>query len=230
MTGVVILVPLVVTFIALRLVFQWLDSLAQPLIKGILGSEDDVPGLGIVLTFVVVWLAGSIGNNVVGKRLIGHSNEILARIPIIGSIYSPLKQFIDTVAAPKEAPSFTRVVLAEYPADDRWILGFATGEVTLPGQKPGRCVFVPTLPNPATGWMVIFPQTQVVETDLTVEEAMRQIVSGGIVIPETLGRAYTVDATNKLDFPTPPGPAPDAPEAGDSVSPPQSPPRSEHAG
>lgn len=216
LTGIGVMVPLVVTFLALRLVFLWLDSLAQPLIKGILSSEDDIPGLGIVLTFVVIWLAGTVGGNVVGRRIIGHGDEILAKLPLIGSIYSPVKQFIDNVSSAKSTPDFRRVVLAEYPADDRWILGFATGEVTLPDEKPGRCVFVPTSPNPATGWMVIFPKARVVDTDLSVEEAMRLIVSGGIVIPEKLGRAYT---TNEVDFPGRPSDPETVPsEADDSES------------
>lgn len=222
-TGVVVLVPLVVTFLALRLVFQWLDSLAQPLIKQVLGSSEDIPGLGIVLTIVVVWLAGAIGSNVMGRRLIGQGDELLARVPIIGSIYSPVKQFIQNVASTKPTNGFKRVVLAEYPSDDRWILGFATGEVPLPDARTGRCVFVPTSPNPATGWMVIFPKDRVLETDLTVEEAMRVIVSGGIVIPEKLGKAYRVDPTNEVDFPVPP-------ESADSALRSQSTPRSGRAG
>lgn len=189
-TGVVVLVPLVVTFLALRLVFQWLDGLAQPVIKRVLGSTDDIPGLGIVLTFIVVWLTGLIGSNVMGRRVIGHGDELIARIPLIGSIYTPVKQFINTIAAPNPRENFGKVVLAEYPADGRWILGFATGEVTLPDEAPGRCVFVPTSPNPATGWMVILPDEKVVDTRLSVEEAMRLIVSGGIVVPESLGTSY----------------------------------------
>ena len=222
-TGVIVLIPLVVTFLALRLVFQWLDSLAQPLIKQILGSEDDIPGLGIVLTLVVVWLAGGLSGNVVGRRLIGQGDEFLARIPLIGSIYGPVKQFIRNVASANPTTHFKRVVLAEYPSDDRWILGFATGEVSLPGQKVGRCVFVPTSPNPATGWMVIFPENRVVETELSVEEAMRLIISGGIVVPEKLGKAYTVEPTNEVDFPTPT-------EGADSAPPSQSVPRTGRAG
>ena len=201
LTGIVVLVPLVVTFLALRLVFQWLDSLAQPLVKGVFGSQDDIAGLGIVLTFVAIWLAGTVGSNVMGRRLIGHGDEILEKLPIIGSIYGPVKQFINNLASGKAASGFKRVVLAEYPSDDRWILGFATGEVSLPDGQPGRCVFVPTSPNPATGWMVIFPKSRVVDTELSVEEAVRLIVSGGIVIPEKLGKAYTVDNQNTVDFP-----------------------------
>ena len=201
--GVAVLVPLVVTFLALRLVFQWLDGFAQPLIKGILGSREDIPGLGIVLTLVAVWVAGILGGNVVGRRVIGHGDEIIARIPLIGSIYTPVKQFINSLVSPHPRHNFRRVVLAEYPSDGRWILGFATGEMSLPDETPGRCVFVPTSPNPATGWMVVFPEDKVQETDLSVEEAMRMIVSGGIVVPDALGRAYVTEDDLPL-FESPP--------------------------
>ena len=203
-TGVVVIVPLVVTFLTMRLVFQWLDSLAQPIIKPVLNTEKDVPGLGIILTFLAVWIAGVFGSNVMGRRVIGHSDDFLARLPIIGSIYSPVKQFMSTLVSSDSSQSFRRVVLAEYPSDGRWILGFATGEVRLtPGGKTGRCVFVPTSPNPATGWMVIFPDEKVLETDLTVEEAMRLIVSGGIVVPESLDHAFNrdnVEVTGPIEF------------------------------
>ena len=221
-TGIVVLVPLVVTFLALRLVFLWLDSLAQPLIKQITGSEDDLPGLGIVLTFVAVWVAGILGSNVVGRRLIGHGDDLIARIPLIGSIYSPVKQFIQSVASTTPTARFKRVVLAEYPSDGRWILGFVTGEIPLPDGETGRCVFVPTSPNPATGWMVIFPESRVVETELTVEDAMRLVISGGIVVPENLGKAYPVKPTNGMDVPAPA-------ESDGSEPPAQTGPRTRHA-
>jgi uncharacterized membrane protein len=158
-TGVIVLVPLVVTFLALRLVFLWLDSFAQPLIKQILGSEDDIPGLGIVLTLVVVWLAGGLSGNVVGRRLIGQGDEFLARIPLIGSIYGPVKQFIRNVASAQPTTHFKRVVLAEYPSDDRWILGFATGRFhSRAGRQGAVCSSQPHQTLLQAGWSS-FPRT-----------------------------------------------------------------------
>ncbi len=185
--GIVVLVPIVVTFLVLRLVFRWLDGFAQPLIKQVFQTQKDIYGLGIVLTLVVIWLAGVLASNVFGRRLIGRGASFLANLPIIGSIYSPVKQFIETVVSSNQKAGFRRVVLAEYPSEGLWILGFATGEVQLDTEgKIGRCVFVPTSPNPATGWMAIFPPEKVRDTPLTVEEAMRLIVSGGLIIPEVL--------------------------------------------
>ena len=185
--GIVVLVPVVVTFLALRTVFQWLDGFAQPLVKQVFQTQKDIYGLGILLTLVVIYLAGLLASNVFGRRLIGQGDTFLSKLPIIGSIYSPVKQFIETLASPDKQTGFRRVVLAEYPSEGLWILGFVTGEVQLDAEgKMGCCVFVPTSPNPATGWMVIFPPEKLQDTPLTTEEAMQLIVSGGLVIPEAL--------------------------------------------
>ena len=145
------------------------------------------PGLGIVLTLVLIWLTGLLASNVLGRRLIGIGNSLLTRLPIIGSIYGPVKQFTETLVSTEKDRGFRRVVLAEYPSRGLWILGFVTGEVRFEDGKMGRCVFVPTSPNPATGWMVICPSEKVRDTRLTVEEAMQLIVSGGLVVPPSLG-------------------------------------------
>lgn len=186
LTGVVVLVPIVVTFLVLRLVFQWLDGLAQPLIQQLFKTQGHISGLGIVLTVILVWLAGLIANNVFGRRLIGLGHTFLERLPLIGNIYSPIKQFIEKIAMP-QTTGFRQVVLAEYPSDGRWIVGFATGEIKLDDQGTiGQCVFVPTSPNPVTGWMVIFPPEKVRKTTMSVEAAMQLIVSAGVVIPPEL--------------------------------------------
>ena len=186
LTGVVVLVPIVVTFLVLRLVFRWLDGLAQPLIQQLLQTQGHIPGLGIVLTIILIWIAGLIANNVFGRRLIGLGHTFLERLPLIGNIYSPIKQFIEKIATPQKT-GFRQVVLAEYPSDGRWILGFATGEVQLDeAGTMGQCVFVPTSPNPVTGWMVIFPPDKVRKMSMSVESAMQLIVSAGVVIPPEL--------------------------------------------
>ncbi|MDA0746627.1 MAG: DUF502 domain-containing protein, partial [bacterium] len=117
LAGIAFLVPVVVTFLVLRLVFQWLDGLAQPLLKQIFQTQADIPGLGIVLTVAVIWLAGILASNVLGKRLIGKGEALLRRAPIVGNIYSPVKQFIENVMATEKREGFHRVVLAEYPSE-----------------------------------------------------------------------------------------------------------------
>ncbi len=186
-TGVALLVPVVVTFIVLQITFQWIDDLAQPLVKRIFQTEDDVFGLGLALTLILIWLAGLLAGNVFGKRLIGKGNDLIKRLPVIGSIYGPVRQFMESVVSPDEGRGFNRVVLAEYPSDGLWILGFATGDIPMDDEgRVGCCVFIPTSPNPATGWTVVFPPEKVRKVSLTVEEAMQMIVSAGVVIPNAL--------------------------------------------
>lgn len=188
--GVALLVPVVVTFIVLQIIFQWIDGLAQPLVKRIFQTKDDVFGLGLVLTLILIWLAGLLAGNVFGKRLIGKGDDLIKRLPVIGSIYGPVKQFMESVVSPDEDRGFNRVVLAEYPSDGLWILGFATGDIPMDDEgRIGRCVFIPTSPNPATGWSVVFPPEKVRNVSLTVEEAMQMIVSAGVVIPDALKTA-----------------------------------------
>lgn len=217
LTGVVVLVPIVVTFLVLRLVFIWLDGLAQPLIQQIFQTDGRIQGLGIVLTLIFIWSAGLIASNVFGGRLIGLGHTFLEKLPLIGNIYSPIKQFIEKVAMP-QTTGFRQVVLAEYPSDGRWILGFATGEVELDDAGTiGQCVFVPTSPNPVTGWMVIFPPEKVKKISMSVEAAMQLIVSAGVVIPPELrklshyelssdqaGQIVDLDQSQKTNTPPPP--------------------------
>ena len=188
--GIALLVPVVVTFIVLQIIFQWIDGLTQPLVKRIFQTKDDVIGLGLVLTLILIWLAGLLAGNVFGKRLIGRGDELIKRLPVIGSIYGPVRQFMESVVSPDEDRGFNRVVLAEYPSDGLWILGFATGDIPMDEEgRIGCCVFIPTSPNPATGWTVVFPPEKVRTVSLTVEEAMQMIVSAGVVIPEALKTA-----------------------------------------
>ncbi len=185
--GIALLVPVAVTFIVLQIVFQWIDGLAQPLVKRIFQTKDDVFGLGLILTLILIWLAGLLASNVFGKRLIGIGDVLIKRLPVIGSIYGPIKQFMESVVSPDEERGFNRVVLAEYPTDGLWILGFATGDIPMGEEgQIGCCVFIPTSPNPATGWTVVFPPEKVRNVSLTVEEALQMIVSAGVVIPDAL--------------------------------------------
>lgn len=188
--GIALLVPVVVTFIVLQIIFQWIDGLAQPLAKRIFQTKDDVFGLGLVLTLILIWLAGLLAGNVFGRRLIGKGDDLIRRLPVIGSIYGPVKQFMESVVSPDEDRGFNRVVIAEYPSDGLWILGFATGDIPMDEEgRIGCCVFIPTSPNPATGWTVVFPPEKVRKVSLTVEEAMQMIVSAGVVIPDALKSA-----------------------------------------
>ena len=193
MTGVTIIVPLWITIWVLLTLFRWADGFSAPLIRQFarrLGDSDfHIPGLGVLLTFIILWCVGAIAANVVGKRLLQSAREALERLPVVRTIYAPIHQLMETMASPDKA-GFKKVVLLEYPRKTVWTLGFMAGDVPLEeGRELAHSIFVPTAPNPTTGFMLIVPADQLQDTDLTVEEALKMIVSAGVVVPPSLGAA-----------------------------------------
>jgi len=183
-TGFAVVIPLVITFLILRMLFNWVDGILAPLLLRILSVH--IPGLGIILTFSIIYLAGLATTNVFGRRLLDLGESILFRLPIIRSIYGPTKQLVVMMTTP-DGKGFKRVVLVEYPSPGFWVVGFVTGEIPVDEKAfPQWSIFLPTTPNPTSGMMVILPPHHVQLTDITVEEAIRFVVSGGIVVPPSL--------------------------------------------
>ena len=119
-TGFALVIPLVVTFLILQTLFNWMDGILAPLLAGLLGVR--IPGLGIILTFAIIYLAGLTTANVFGRRLLDIGESILFKLPLIRSIYSPTKQLVTTMTTPSEQ-GFKRVVLVEYPTQGLWVGG-----------------------------------------------------------------------------------------------------------
>ena len=191
MAGVTIIAPLWITVWVLLTLFRWADGFSAPLIRQLarrLGDpEFHIPGLGVLLTFLILWCVGAVAANVVGKRLLQSAREALERLPVVRTIYAPIHQLMETMASPEKA-GFTKVVLLEYPRKTVWTLGFMAGDVPVDGGRElAHSIFVPTAPNPTTGFMLIVPADQLRDTDLTVEEALKMIVSAGVVVPPSLG-------------------------------------------
>ena len=193
MAGGTIIAPLGITIWLLKILLGWADGISAPLIRQCarwLGDPDfHIPGLGILLTLVILWFIGAVAANVVGKRLLHSAREALERLPVVRTIYAPIHQLMETMASPEKA-GFKRVVLLEYPRKTVWTLGFVAGNVPMEeGNAPAHSIFVPTAPNPTTGFMLIVPADQLRDTGLTVEEALKMIVSAGVVVPPSLGLA-----------------------------------------
>ena len=191
MAGVTIIAPLGITIWVLKTLLGWADGISAPLIRQFarwLGDPDfHIPGLGVLLTFIILWFVGAVAANVVGKRLLQSAREALERLPLVRTIYAPIHQLMETMASPDKA-GFKKVVLLEYPRKTVWTLGFMAGDVPVDeGRELAHSIFVPTAPNPTTGFMLIVPADQLRDTDLTVEEALKMIVSAGVVVPPTLG-------------------------------------------
>ena len=190
MAGLTIIAPLWVTGWVLKTLFNWADGFSAPLISQVakpFGYPDfHIPGLGFVLTFIILWVVGALAANVVGRSLWQFARETLEGLPLVRTIYAPIQQLMETLTSPSKA-GFEKVVLVEYPRTGMWTLGFLAGDVPREDEvAPAHSIFVPTAPNPTTGFMLIVPPDQLRPTDLGVEEALKMIVSAGVVVPPAL--------------------------------------------
>ncbi len=183
-TGLIVFLPVAVTLSILLWLFRTFDSFLGRLFTLLIGRS--VPGLGLVATIAAIFLMGALATNVLGRRLVGWFDRLMLRIPLARSIYSATKQLSDSILMQRRA-AFQRPVLVEWPRQGVYTIGFVTGETggrveDLAGQRIVN-VFVVTTPNPTTGFLVLVPADQVYSLDLTVEDALKLVMSGGIVTP-----------------------------------------------
>lgn len=185
-TGALVSLPLVVTVYVLWFAFSFLDTVFGRLVSFVFRRT--VPGAGMVLTVLLLLLVGMFAANVVGRRLIGFGERILLTIPLVRTIYNSVKQVIDAFSLPGNRGSFRRVVLVEYPRRGLYAVGFVTSEdvEALDAGDGARltAVFVPTTPNPTSGFILLLPKDDVIPVDMTVEQAFKMIISGGILMPD----------------------------------------------
>lgn len=180
LTGTIIVIPMVVTFVIFRMLFGWMDSIFSPVLDPVLGRR--IPGLGMLLTLLLVLFIGLIAPSVLGRRLLLSAEGFLLRIPLVKSIYAPARQLVDAVVD-QGKHGFKQVVMVEYPRSDAWTLGFLTGETTRSNNSsPALNVFVPTAPNPVTGLLLIVPPERLRPVPIPVEKAVRFVISGGAVV------------------------------------------------
>jgi uncharacterized membrane protein len=149
-----------------------------------------LPGLGIVLALVVLLATGLLVTNFLGRRLVTYWENLMKRIPLVRSVYGGVRSFAESVFSTKN--TFRKVVMVEYPRLGMWSIGFVTSEdIAEVSAKTGQqqmCVYVPTTPNPTSGLIVMVPREQVVELDMTIDQAMRMIITCGVVVPTPPGR------------------------------------------
>lgn len=183
--GVLVIVPLIITFVVLRFLWTSIDGLLAPYLIKYFGH--DIPGLGILIVFVLVILTGILTQAVLGRQLVGIWDNIMARVPLVRTIYSASKQLLQSVTDPRDN-LFQRVVVIPYPRAGMYAFGFASSDVQLDNlpENPYVAVFVPSTPTPFTGFTVIVKKDEVYPTNISVEEAVKFVVSGGIVRPEHL--------------------------------------------
>ena len=179
-TGLLAIVPVALTFYILKVVFTLLDNLTSPIFKRM---DIYIPGLGILLTLLLVYLLGIFVTNVLGKRFLHWLETLIKNIPLINTIYNTIKQIIQAFTGTAEK-KFQSVVFIEYPRKDLWTLAFVTGESKNEKDVEFYHLFVPTTPNPTSGVFIIIPKKDSIETELNVEEALKSVISGGMLAPK----------------------------------------------
>jgi uncharacterized membrane protein len=187
--GILVILPLGITFLVLKFVFNTLDSILDPLIPNIniflFHRVFHLPGLGIVSFFLLLYLIGVITTNVLGRKLVHWGDRLFTNIPVVKNIYLSSKQLTDAFSATRKG-SFRQAVFVEFPQEGNYVLGFVTNELTDLERQARVTVFVPTAFVPPQGFLLFLPKEKILPSRMTIEEAIKAIMSVGIVTPHTL--------------------------------------------
>lgn len=187
--GLLVWIPLTVTLLIIKFLVDLVDQTLLLLPEGLqpqnlIGFR--IPGLGLVLTVVVVFVTGMVVTNLFGQQIVRLGERLLARIPVVRSIYASVKQVTETLFS-SSGRSFRKVVLVEFPRAGAWSLAFQTGdgaeEICRKTGKAVANVFVPTTPNPTSGFFIMVPREHIIELDMSVDEGLKMLLSVGVVQP-----------------------------------------------
>lgn len=202
LTGLVVIAPVGLTIWLIWSVIGWIDGFVLPLVPDTIKPEKyigiNLRGVGVIIFLVFTVIVGWIAKGIIGKSLILFAEGLVDRMPVVRSIYSGIKQISETVFAQSDR-SFEKACLIQYPRKGIWAIGFistpARGEVAARAETSGGLigVFVPTTPNPTSGFLLFFPEEDVIELEMTLEEAAKLIISAGLVYPN--GKDPTRPAT-----------------------------------
>ncbi len=190
LAGILVIAPISITFYLAWLFIEFVDSKVTPLIPAQYNPENylpfALPGLGLVILILFLTLVGALTAGFMGRLWTRYSEQLLARMPVIRTIYSALKQILETVFADHSA-AFREAVLVEYPRRGIWAIAFITGrtegEVQNITEEECINIFLPTTPNPTSGFLLFVPKKDLIPLSMTVEEAIKMVISGGIITP-----------------------------------------------
>lgn len=189
LAGILTVVPIGATILILVWIFNTIDSILhlQPLIEGILGRP--VPGVGFGITILLIYLVGVIVSNVLGRRLLHYGESLVTRIPMVRQLYTGIKQILESFSTPSKT-GFMQVVLVEFPRKGMRTLGFVTNESTDKSGKKLLNIFIPTAPNPTSGFLQIARESEVIRTDISVDDALKMVISAGRVSVKEIAEQF----------------------------------------
>jgi len=179
--GLFAIVPLALTFYIIKIIIVFLDQLTAPIMARI---NFEIPGFGLILTLLIIFALGIFVTNVLGRRLFSWGERLISSIPLVKNIYNTLKQITNAFSGATQTENYQRVLYIQYPRKELWTICFVTGESVDGSGEEYYHVFVPTTPNPTSGVFIIIPKKDAIEADLTVEEGLKAVISGGLLAPE----------------------------------------------
>ncbi len=200
--GFLVLIPSVTTIFVFIKVFGFLDSIVPGLLKTLIPVFDEnwIPGIGILLIVVVSYFVGSATEGMVVDRMIKIGDKILSKIPMMNKIYLLVQQITDTINKSQKM-IFEKPVLIEYPKEGTYCIGFVTattgGEITNKIERELYSVFVPTTPNPTSGFLLFVPKEEALELNMSVETAIKTVVSAGLISEEDIKKTNQIPAISK---------------------------------
>jgi uncharacterized membrane protein len=181
-TGLFVLIPILVTIYIIYIIVSFADTAISPIMRsmtsGITGKEFYIPGAGLVLFIIITYLTGVLASNFIGKRLLTLGEKMLKKIPFVKGIYSSVKDMTDAFSSDK-AKSFKEVVLVEFPFKGRYAVGFITNRIQNSEKVTFCSVFVPTTPNPTSGYLIMIPEEEIIFLNMPIDDAIKYIVSLG---------------------------------------------------
>jgi uncharacterized membrane protein len=194
--GLVLVVPLGVTAWILVWIFNAIDNILGSYIEKFWGHY--YPGIGFGVIVVLIYLVGLIASNFIGRRVIRFGESLLGRVPVVRPLYSGIKQVLESFSSPSKT-GFMQVVLIEYPRKGIKAIGFITNEMTDSSGQKLINVFIPTAPNPTTGFLQIVKEEEITRTRLSVDDAIKMVVSAGRTIPERAGEKLSAGDSGSKD-------------------------------
>ena len=190
--GLVLVTPLVVTYLVLRLVFNFLKGLVEPLTRlplfGPVHDETALIWVALGLTAIILYLAGLLAEHVLAGRVAAMGHRLAEAIPGVGVIYRITRQATEVFAGSNDQRRYKQVVIVDFPRKGLKTIGLVTGRSKSGEGEPLLMLYVPTAPNPTSGFTALVPESEVIATDMSVEDAMKLVMSGGVVFPDGLGK------------------------------------------
>ena len=179
--GIFAIVPIALTFYIIKIIIVFLNQLTAPFLERL---QLEIPGLGVVLTILIIFALGIFVTNVLGRKLFSWAEKLIASIPLVKNIYSTIKQITNAFSGAVKTDNYQRVIYIQYPRPELWTISFVTGESVDKSGVRYYHVFVPTTPNPTSGVFIIIPQKDAVDAEMTVEEGLKAVISGGLLAPK----------------------------------------------